>query len=195
MKRCQGCGLKEEHVALLPNCTAGELHTFAFSEYTVPHVEIRRTNEMSAPEGDVLAKGAASVEPMLREILGGREQESFVMLIVNGGGRVVGWREVARGLTDQVQVPVREMFRTALVCGARGLFIAHNHPSGDPTPSRQDIYLTRALREAGALIDCPIFDHVIIGNKERYFSFAGGGWQSSAQLPMGERQGPELDDD
>lgn len=165
------------------------------AEYQVPHVEIRRTAEVACAVEDAFAKGAlASVAPMLREILAGREQESFVMLIVGAGGRVEGWREVARGLADQVQVPVREMFRTALVCGARAVIIAHNHPSGDPTPSKADMVLTARLSQAGALLDCPIVDHVIIGAGERYFSFAEGGWQSSAQLPVGERQGPELDE-
>ena len=162
-------------------------------EMRIPHVEIRRTNEITCCEIDITANGHASVVPLLRQILAGREQENFVMLIIGAGGRVEGYQEVARGLADQVQIPIRELFRTAITCGARALYVAHNHPSGNPSPSKADDRLTERLRLAGAIIELPILDHIIIGGGESYFSYAGGGWQSSATLPQGERQGPELD--
>ncbi len=158
----------------------------------VPHVEIRKTEHRTTADVDV-ADGPEAVLPILRELLTGREQESFVMLIIGARGRITGYREVARGLPDRVEVPVRNLFRTALACDARMLVIAHNHPSGNPEPSMPDNMMTARLEQAGLLIDCPIFDHIIIGDNDRYHSYreARGG---SAGLDTSQpRQPPELD--
>jgi DNA repair protein RadC len=170
---------------------------------TAPHIEIRRTDSVGVPDEDASAKPEA-ILPMLREILHGREQESFIMLALNNQGRVDGWREVARGMADQVQVPLREMFRTALVCDARAIIVAHNHPSGDPRPSKADILLTERMLNGAEGIGLPIVDHVIIGAGDRYYSFMRGtrGWdiygrmaaEGAAPEVNGLRPPPDLED-
>jgi DNA repair protein RadC len=161
----------------------------------VPHMEIRTTDVRLCEDTDVrLDTGVSPLVPFLRDILQGREQESFIIVCVDVRGRAFGWREVARGMADRVQVPVRELWRTALACDARALVISHNHPNDDPTPSQADIALTRVLREGGALLSIPILDHIIIGGGDRYYSFSQGGEQSSAPAGTNEkRQPPELD--
>ena len=158
----------------------------------VHHVEIRRTDPKQTIDASVKADGPAAVLPLLREILQGREQESFVILILDGAYKVAAWREVARGMADAVVVPTREAFRTALLCDARALVLAHNHPSGDPTPSEADKLTTERLRFAGEAIDIPILDHIIIGSGEKYYSFGQGG-EGDALDMTAPRQGPELD--
>ena len=112
------------------------------------------------------------VLPLLCKILQGRKEESFVVVILNVHAQVTAWCEIARGSTKAVEVSVREFFRTALMLDAAGVLIAHNHPSGDPTPSAEDVVLTAKLTKAGDLIGCPIVDHIIIGGGDRFYSFA-----------------------
>jgi DNA repair protein RadC len=81
--------------------------------------------------------------------------------------------EVSVGTLTGTLVHPREVFAPALREGAASLILAHNHPSGDPTPSRDDIRLTRQLVDAGKLLDVPIHDHVIVGNgTNAWLSFA-----------------------
>ena len=169
---------------------------------TAPHVEIRRTDPIAVTDEDAAEKPEA-VLPALRLMLQGREQESFIMLTLNNQGRVDGWREVARGLADQVQVPVREMLRTALVCDARAIIIAHNHPSGDSRPSQADIRLTERVINACEDVGCPLVDHLIIGSGESYYSFmrATRGWDifgkktaADGAAVMAARPPPDLED-
>jgi DNA repair protein RadC len=159
----------------------------------VPEVEVRRLGVIACEDVDVAASGPAAVLPMLREILQGREQESFICLMLDARNRVMAWREVARGSSDMVIVPVRDLFRTALLCGAIRCVVAHNHPSGDPTPSKQDIEMTKKLTEAGAMIQCEVVDHVIVGGGDSYYSFAAGGALGAVSYPTGPRAAPELD--
>ena len=160
---------------------------------TAPRIEIRRTDPIMCADADV-AEGPEDLVPMLKEIMRGLEQEVFVVIIIGPRGRVVGYQEMARGRADSVEVPVRELFRSALLLDAHSLVVSHNHPSGDPTPSGPDKMLTKRLRKAGELIGCPVLDHIIIGG-DRYFSFTNtrGGFAESFNL-QGERQPPELED-
>jgi len=68
----------------------------------------------------------------------------------------------------------REVFKAALLANAAAIILTHNHPSGDPTPSADDMALTRRLAEAGTLIGVEVLDHIIVGDG-RYFSFREGG--------------------
>lgn len=161
----------------------------------VPHIEIRRTDfrPCTSEPHDVLSPTATL--SLLRDILAGREQESFIVLMLDVRRRVFAWREVARGTSTAVMFSPRDVFRIALVAGAEHVLIAHNHPSGDPDPSPQDLRLTAMMQEAGALLNVPVIDHIIIGAGESYYSFAARGNMSTAHAPIstGHRQGPELD--
>ena len=82
--------------------------------------------------------------------------------------------EVTRGTLSSSLVHPREVFRLAVAYNAAGIIVAHNHPSGDPTPSADDRAMTKQLVEAGRVLDIPVYDHVIVGD-ERYLSFASAG--------------------
>ena len=84
--------------------------------------------------------------------------------------------EVSVGTLNASLIHPREVFGPALREGAASLILVHNHPSGDPTPSREDILLTRQLVDAGKLLDVPVHDHVIVGNgTDAWVSFAERG--------------------
>jgi DNA repair protein RadC len=77
--------------------------------------------------------------------------------------RVIRLYEATKGLANQTLIHARETFRPAIACGAAHLVLAHNHPSGDPKPSADDIRATREMAEAGRILGIPLLDHVILG--------------------------------
>lgn len=91
------------------------------------------------------------------------ECECFVVLILNTRRRVKGHQLLTLGTQDTLLVHAREVFRAAILCAAACIVLAHNHPSGDPTPSEADIKVTRDLIRAGQLLKIEVLDHVILG--------------------------------
>ena len=91
-------------------------------------------------------------------------REHFWAVLLNAQLGYLMHTEVSVGTLKASLVHPREVFGPALREGAASLVLIHNHPSGDPTPSREDIRLTRQLLDAGKLLDLPVHDHVIVGN-------------------------------
>ena len=91
------------------------------------------------------------------------ECECFVVLVLNTRRRVKGHYLVATGTMDTLLVHPREVFRIAITAGAAAIVMAHNHPSGDPTPSEADVKVTRDLIRAGQLLKIEVLDHIVIG--------------------------------
>jgi DNA repair protein RadC len=100
--------------------------------------------------------------------------EEFHVLALDSQSAVLRDLLVTRGILNGSLVHPREVFRGAIAEAAAGIIVAHNHPSGDPTPSADDRAVTRQLVEAGRIIDLPVYDHIIIGSG-RYVSFAESG--------------------
>lgn len=100
--------------------------------------------------------------------------EEFHVLALDSQSAVLRDLLITRGILNSSLVHPREVFRGAIAEAAAGIIVAHNHPSGDPTPSADDRAVTRQLVEAGRIIDVPVYDHIIIGNG-RYTSFAESG--------------------
>jgi len=96
-------------------------------------------------------------------------KESFVTLHLDGKNKIVCIDQVSVGSLNQSIVHPREVFKTALLSSAAAIILLHNHPSGDPAPSREDREITRRLKEAGELLGIKVLDHIIIG--ETYLSF------------------------
>lgn len=142
--------------------------------YFPPHVRLVRERD---GQGQVRAGGkirdASDVVRMLADIRD-EEQEHFILLTLDAQAQVIARVNVTRGLLNSSLVHPREVFRHALACGAAGIILSHNHPSGDPTPSAEDRAVTRQLVEAGRLLDVPVYDHVIIAG-DRWTSFANEG--------------------
>ena len=102
------------------------------------------------------------------------ETEVFVVMLLDVKRRVIGREIVSRGTVDQALVHPREVFRLAIAYGAVSIIVAHNHPSGDPTPSDADRQVTRTLVAAGRLLDIRVDDHLVIGASS-YLSFQTAG--------------------
>jgi DNA repair protein RadC len=91
------------------------------------------------------------------------EQEHLRVLLLDTHNRLISIAEVYRGTLNSSHIRVGEVFRDAVRIGAAAVIIAHNHPSGDPTPSPEDVAVTKALIQAGRLLDIEVLDHLIIG--------------------------------
>lgn len=106
----------------------------------------------------------------------GWTEERFGLLALNAKGDLLAERILSQGTATATLISPREFFREALRYGATTALAFHNHPSGDPEPSREDIQLTRRLQAAGESLGVPLADHLILG-RERYHSFrAAEGW-------------------
>jgi len=100
-------------------------------------------------------------------------KEYFMGLHLDGKNRIVAIEVISIGSLNQSIVHPREVFKTALLSSAAAIILLHNHPTGDPTPSREDIEITRRLKEAGELLGVKVLDHIIVG--ETYVSFVERG--------------------
>jgi DNA repair protein RadC len=99
----------------------------------------------------------------LREDLRLHRVESFLVALLDVRRRLIKTVDVSQGLVDTILVHPREVFRTAIVANASAIVLAHNHPSGDPTPSEADIKVTRDLVRAGQVLKITVLDHLIFG--------------------------------
>ncbi len=102
------------------------------------------------------------------------EQEHLRALLLDTRHQVLKVHDVVRGSVNSAQVRIAEIFREAVRVNAVALILAHNHPSGDPTPSPEDIALTRQAQEAGRLLDIAVLDHLIIADN-RFVSLKARG--------------------
>lgn len=97
-------------------------------------------------------------------------EEYFSMFCLNTKGQLTGFHDISHGDLNSAPVHPREVFKRALLNNAAGIILVHNHPSGDSTPSNEDIDMTTRLVEAGDLLGIQIVDHIIIGTENNYYS-------------------------
>lgn len=100
-----------------------------------------------------------------------KTQEHMLLIMLNTKSVLIGEKVVFKGTVNASIVSPREIFIEAIQQEAVYIVLLHNHPSGDPTPSREDIALTKRIKEAGRLIDIQLIDHIIIGD-HKYVSFS-----------------------
>jgi DNA repair protein RadC len=99
-----------------------------------------------------------------------KQQEYFVALSLDGGQRLIAQRTITIGTLDAVLAHPREVFADAIADRAASVIVAHNHPSGEVTPSQKDVALTQQLAAAGQLLGIPLRDHIIL-TKTEHFSY------------------------
>lgn len=145
-------------------------------EVEIPELQISYTRSsgkfLSGPLTD-----AAGVADFIRSTIGLNEvelQEQFIVLYLSQSNHVIGYYKHSKGSINATVADIRIILGTALKCAALSMIVAHNHPSGNPKPSRADEELTRRLKEAAALHEIKLLDHLII-TKESFLSFANEG--------------------
>ena len=137
---------------------------------------LRLVREGPRQEGARRITGAPGVYGVLQPYFEREPVEVFWILMLDTQGKLIGDApvEITRGIINSTLVHAREVFRPAIMAGASAIVVAHNHPSGEVQPTVDDDQITKQLREAGAMLDLPVKDHVIIGNG-RYYSYAEQG--------------------
>ena len=121
------------------------------------------------PEG-LKIKFPADILPLIQHY-GDRKQEHFLSVSLNGANEVMSVRVVSMGLVNKAPVHPREVFADIIAERASAVIVAHNHPSGDLTPSAEDMKITKQLKEAAAILGLSVLDHIIFSAKG-YYSFA-----------------------
>jgi len=105
----------------------------------------------------------ADVADLMRDTFRGKGKEEFHVLLLDTKHGLLRREVVTVGLVDRSQVHAREVFRAAIREGCSRIVLAHNHPSGDPTPSAQDVSCTKNLVAAGKIVGIDVMDHVVVG--------------------------------
>lgn len=115
---------------------------------------------------------AGLVTPYLSEC----DREQMVALLLDTKNGVIGMNVISVGDLTSAIVHPREVFKAAILANAACIILAHNHPSGDPTPSPEDIAVTNRLCQGGELLGIKVLDHVIVGDAERFLSLKEKGY-------------------
>ncbi len=186
----RGCGVLEMAQSLLDRfgglsgllgARPDQLKSFRGLGGTAKRAELGAVLELARRAmGEQLQAREAMTQPALVQSyvqlhLGQREHEVFGVLFLDAQHRLIQFLEMFRGTLTQTSVYPREVVQHALRCGASAGVLAHNHPSGQVQPSRADQLLTQTLRDALAMVDVRVLDHVIVGPGQS-LSMAQQGW-------------------
>ncbi len=126
-------------------------------------IELGRRLVPEAPEERPAVHTPADAAELVMYEMSALEQEELRVLLLDTRNRVTHIETVYRGSVNSSQVRIAEIFKAAIRRNASNIIIVHNHPSGDPTPSPDDVAITRAILQAGELLDVKLLDHIIIG--------------------------------
>jgi len=141
-------------------------------------IELGRRLTLESPEERPSINSPADAAALVSYEMSALEQEHLRVILLDRRNRVMETVEVYKGSVNSSQVRVGELFKEAVRKNASAIVVIHNHPSGDPTPSPDDVAVTRAIVQAGKLLDVDVLDHLVIGQgrwvslKERGLGFA-----------------------
>ena len=140
-------------------------------------IELGRRLAMLEPEDRPTIHSPGDAAELVRYEMGALEQEHLRVILLDTRNHVITIEKIYVGSLNSSTVRVGELFRPAIQRGAAALIVLHNHPSGDPTPSPEDVALTRSIVQSGKLLDIDVLDHLVIGHnrwvslKERGLGF------------------------
>lgn len=143
--------------------------------YRIPVVQIQMVRERTLTTKVKQIRSAQDTADILNQYLEGVDREHGVVLILDTKHNVRGIHTASIGSLDTSILHPREILKVAILGNASGIILAHNHPSGDPEPSPEDIAITKRLAEACSLMGIDFLDHLILGD-ERFVSLRERGW-------------------
>lgn len=141
-------------------------------------IELGRRLTLESPEEKLSINSPGDAAALVQYDMSALEQEHLRVILLDRRNRVLEIVEVYKGSVNSSQVRVGELFKEAIRANASAIIVTHNHPSGDPTPSPDDVAVTRAMVQAGKLLDIDVLDHLVIGQgkwislKERGLGFS-----------------------
>jgi DNA repair protein RadC len=146
-------------------------------------IELGRRIVKSAPESRRTIRCSDDIERLLRAEMVDLPQEELRVVLMNARNHVLGVRTAAIGTADTARVTLRDIFRVAVKENATRIAVAHNHPSGDASPSSDDVALTAQIVEGGKMLGIEVLDHVVI---------ARGGYVSMAEKGLWPKEGEDV---
>lgn len=139
------------------------------SSITVVRVELVKERTLKC-EGSRRIRCAEDAANILRGYIGNADREMFVVMVLSAKHIVNAINTVSLGILDASIVHPREVFKPAILSNASSVIVGHNHPSGDPEPSPEDVAVTRRLVDAGKILGIDVLDHIVIGDEGRFVS-------------------------
>lgn len=134
-------------------------------------VSLKQVRESSIMYKDRKITSPKDSAMILSKLINDCDRENFLVLCVDTKNQPTLISTVSVGSLNASIVNPREIFKVAILSNSKSIILAHNHPSGDPSPSAEDIDITRRLGDAGEIVDIRILDHIIIGREGTFFSF------------------------
>lgn len=134
-------------------------------------VSIKMVKEKNLEYGDTQISSPKDCANIFKKFIGDYDREALVVLTLDTKNKINSITVASLGSVNSSIVHPREIFKTAILSNAASIIISHNHPSGDPTPSKEDISITTRLKECGRILGIELLDHVIIGEYDKYLSF------------------------
>jgi len=128
-------------------------------------LEMGRRLLLAQPEERLQVRSPADLVPILMLEMGPLDQETLRVVLLNTKNQVIKFSDVYRGSLNSSLVRVAEVFKEAVRVNAAAIIVAHNHPSGDPTPSPEDARVTEQIVAAGKLLEIEVLDHLVIGER------------------------------
>jgi DNA repair protein RadC len=153
--------------------------------YRIPIYQVKLVRDGSQASERKKVDSPATAAHVLQQYLDGVDREHFVVLLLDTQNQIIGIHTVTVGTLDASLIHPREIFKTAILANAASILLAHNHPSGDPTPSAEDRMVTRQLAEAGVTMGIEVLDHIVVGDVHRYYSFREAGTLESGSIARG----------
>ncbi|MHB9134721.1 MAG: RadC family protein [Armatimonadota bacterium] len=131
--------------------------------YRIPRYRVQLVREGTQPASVKTISSPADAFAVLHDWMVTQDRETFIVLMLDTRNQIIGLNIVSIGTVNASLVHPRECFKPCLLANCAAVILAHNHPSGDPTPSQEDLALTGRLKQAGELLGIPVVDHLIIG--------------------------------
>ena len=159
---------KERGLAAITQMSAKELSSIkgvgmAKAATILAAVELGRRLALKAAEERMIVHGPADAASYVMPRFRFERREHFAVLLLNAKNHILALKTISVGTLTSSVVHPREVFQAAIEQSAAAVILVHNHPSGDPAPSGEDLAVTRRMVEAGKIMDIPVLDHVIVG--------------------------------
>lgn len=141
--------------------------------YKVPVYSIKLVKENGLSVSELTVTQPQIAAKIASNFIGFTDREHFIVLLLDTRGHIIGINTVSIGTLDGSLVHPREVFKPAILSNAHSIILAHNHPGGNPSPSREDKAVTQTLVQAGKLLDIQVKDHLIVTlEAENFYSMA-----------------------
>jgi len=133
-------------------------------------VSIKMVKEKNLQYGECKISSPYDCFEILKEFIGDSDREILAVLTLDTKNKITSITSASVGSLNTSIVHPREVFKTAILSNAASIIIGHNHPSGDPSPSKEDISITTRLKECGKILGIDLLDHIIVGEDNNYIS-------------------------